>query len=78
MPYENGYTYTFLGDDYSFSNIFNNGQVVPYGSSKINGVNQSSFIVNNTGITCTTNQSIHNGYLGAVNEYNFYGANSSL
>ena len=78
LPYENGYTYTFLGDDYSFSNIFNNGQVVPYGSSKINGVNQSSFIVNNTGITCTTNQSIHNGYLGAVNEYNFYGANSSL
>ena len=76
LPYENGYTYTFLGNGFSFSNIFDNGVVVGYGSSIINHVNQSSFLVNANGITCTTTQTMHDGYLGAVNEYYGSGANS--
>ena len=76
LPYENGNTYTFSGNDYSFSNFFNNGQVVAYGSNTINGISQSSFIVNTNGITCTTNQEKHDGYLGAVNEYYDSGTNS--
>ncbi|MBP5783254.1 hypothetical protein J6W32_01385 [bacterium] len=50
--------------------------VVGYGSSIINHINQSSFLVNVNGITCTTTQTMHDGYLGAVNEYYGSGANS--
>lgn len=76
LPYENGYTYSFLGNDYSFSNFFDNGVVTAYGTSEINKVTTYSFLVNTNGITCTTNQRKHDGYLGAVNEYYGSGANS--
>ncbi|MBO7084484.1 hypothetical protein J6W20_00850 [bacterium] len=50
--------------------------VVGYGSSVINNVSQSSFLVTTNGITCTTNQTTHDWYLGAVNDYYCYGANT--
>ena len=76
LPYENGYTYTFVGTNYSFGSVFDNGTVVAYGSSNINGTTQSSFVINTNGITCTTNQTIHDSYLGAINECYGSGANS--
>ena len=76
IPYANGDTYTFTGDDYSFGSVYDNGVVVGYGSSVINNVSQSSFLVTTNGITCTTNQTTHDWYLGAVNDYYCYGANT--
>ena len=76
LPYENGDTYTFSGD-YSFNSVLNNGTVVPWGTStNSSGNTYSSFVVNQNGITCTSDQSVQNSDIGAVNDFYGYGEDS--